>query len=354
MAGPRVFHFLVLPEFSFLAFISAIEPLRVANHFRPDSYRWRVLSCDGGPVGATNGMLLDAECAFGDATGVDTVFVLSGFNTLDYYRPGLGEWLRATRKRGATIGAIDGGAFVLAEARLLRNTPVALHWSSHSPFAERYPSLKVSDALFEVSERTITCAGGTACIDMVLALIDRDHGTALATQISDWFILGRIRSQSDHQRMEIASRYSLHNDRSILAVRLMQQHIEDPLPIDDLAQMVAVTRRQLERLFSTHLGMPPTRFYLGLRLDRARELLQQTGMMVTEVVVACGFGSSSYFSRAYRAKFGRVPKDDRTEARSTARQRATSKTRGTSRHLPDNPTTRQHPAAHPPTHTRHD
>jgi AraC family carnitine catabolism transcriptional activator len=154
--------------------------------------------------------------------------------------------------------------------------------------------------------------------------------------------------------MEIASRYSLHNDRSILAVRLMQQHIEDPLPIDDLAQMVAVTRRQLERLFSTHLGMPPTRFYLGLRLDRARELLQQTGMMVTEVVVACGFGSSSYFSRAYRAKFGRVPKDDRTEARSTARQRATSKTRGTSRLLPDNPTTRQHPAAHPPTHTRHD
>ena len=319
---PQVFHFLVLPEFSFLAFISAIEPLRVANHFRPDSYRWKVISTDGGPVLATNGMLLDAECAFAQATDVETVFVLSGFNTLSYYRPELGEWLRAMRRRGATVGAIDGGAFALAEAKLLRNTPVTLHWSSHSPFAERYPTLKLSEALFEIGERCISCAGGTSCIDMMLALIDRKHGLALATQISDWFILGRIRSQSHHQRMEIASRYGVHNDKAIQVIRLMQQHVEDPLSIDDLAGMVAVTRRQLERLFGAHLGMPPSQLYLGLRLDRGRELLQQTGMAVTEITVACGFGSSSYFSRAYRAKFGSSPKNDRIEARTPAAARA--------------------------------
>ena len=325
MADSRVFHFLVLPEFSFLAFISAIEPLRVANHFRPGSYQWRVLSCDGGPVMATNGMLLDADGMYGDAMGVDTLFVLSGFNTLNYYRPELGEWMRSVSKRGAIVGAIDGGAFVLAEARLLRKAPVALHWSSHSPFAERYPSLKASAALFEIDEHCITCAGGTACIDMMLTLIDRHHGMALAAQISDWLILGRIRNQSHDQRMAIASRYGMHNDRSIRAIRLMQQHVEDPLTIAELAQRVAVTRRQLERLFSTHLGMPPTRFYLGLRLDHARELLQQTGMAVTEVAVACGFGSSSYFSRAYRFKFGVLPKDDRVEARHAGRQRAMTK-----------------------------
>ena len=313
--GAQVFHFLVLPEFSFLAFISAIEPLRVANHFRPGSYRWHVISTDGGPVVGTNGMLLDAECSFAQAKGVETVFVLSGFNTLNYYRPELGRWLRNTRMGGATLGAIDGGAFVLAEAKLLRHTPVTLHWSSYDPFLERYPSLKLSNALFEIGERCITCAGGTACIDMMLALIQARLGLALATRISDWFILGRIRSQSNHQRMEIASRYGLRNDKAIQSIRLMQEHVEDPLSVDDLAGMVQVTRRQLERLFLAHLGKPPSRFYLAVRLDRARSLLQQTSMTIAEISVACGFGSSSYFLRAYRTQFGQRPQDDRIEAR---------------------------------------
>ncbi len=160
--------------------------------------------------------------------------------------------------------------------------------------------------------------GGASCIDMVLALIDRKRGLALATQISDWFILGRIRSRSHHQRMEIAARCGLHNDKAIHVIRLMQEHVEDPLWIDDLAGMVVVTRRQLERLFGAHLGMPPSQFYLGLRLERGRELLQQTGMAVTEITVARGVGSSSYFSRAYRAKFGSSPKYDRIETRTTA------------------------------------
>jgi AraC family carnitine catabolism transcriptional activator len=319
--GAQHFHFLVLPEFSFLAFISAIEPLRVANHFRPDSYRWHIISCDGGPVVATNGMTLESECAFAEAKGVETVFVLSGFNTLNYYRPEIGHWLRALQRKGGVLGAIDGGAFILAEAKLLRKTPVTLHWSSHAPFAERYPTVQLSEALFEIGEQCISCAGGTTGIDMVLALIQIKHGLALATQISDWFILGRIRSQSQQQRMEIASRFGLHNDKTIQVVRLMQQHVEDPLSIDDLAQVVLVTRRQLERLFSGHLGMPPSRFYLNLRLDRARELLQQTGMAITEVAIASGFGSSSYLARAYRTRFGLNPKEDRIEARVVASPR---------------------------------
>jgi AraC family transcriptional regulator, carnitine catabolism transcriptional activator len=321
--GPQDFHFLVLPEFSFLAFISAIEPLRVANHFRPDSYRWHVLSCDGAPVVATNGMVLNAEASFMDARGVQTLFVVSGFNTLNYFRPELGAWLRGLQRRGTTLGAIDGGAFVLAESGVLRGTPAAMHWESHAPFAERYPELVVSESLFEISERCISCAGGTATIDMMLALIMGRHGLDLATRISDWFVLGRIRGKSHYQRMEIAARFGLHNDKTIQIIKLMQEHIEDPLSVDDLAGMVGVTRRQLERLFRSHLQLAPSQFYLGVRLDRARELLQQTGMAITEVSVACGFGSSSYFSRAYRTRFGVSPKGDRIEAPALRRESTT-------------------------------
>jgi len=307
-------HFLVLPEFSIMGFVSAIEPLRVANRFQPGSYRWHILSLDGGPVLASNGMSINAEAAFGDARDVEMVFVVAGFNPLGPYRAALAPWLRGWHHKGAVLGALDTGAFVLAEAGLLDAEPVTLHWEAQAAFTERYPTLRVTEELFEIGREIITCAGGTAGIDMMLALITQKHGRALATRVSEQFVLGRIRSPGDHQRMEIATRYGLHNRKTVHVVKLMQEHIEDPLSADDLAGMIAVTRRQLERLFSTHLHDTPARFYAGVRLDRARELLQQTDMGILAVSVACGFTSSSHFSRAYRARFGRSPKDDRARA----------------------------------------
>jgi AraC family carnitine catabolism transcriptional activator len=311
---PRAIHFLLLPGFSMMGFVSAIEPLRVANRFREQSYRWHILSCDGGPITASNGMSLNAEDAFASVGPVETVFVVAGFNPLDHYGPALAAWLRGASQQGATLGALDTGAFLLAEAHLLDAGPVTLHWEAQAAFAERYPALAVTQELFEIGPRCITCAGGTAAIDMMLALIAGKHGRELAAAVSEQFVLGRIRSQSDHQRLEIAARHGLHNRKTVQIIKLMQEHIEDPLSADDLAGMISVTRRQLERLFATHLHDTPAHFYIGLRLERARELLQLTDMGVLAVGVACGFGSSSHFSRAYRARFAISPKDDRSQA----------------------------------------
>lgn len=311
--SPQSIHFLLLPEFSVMGFVSAIEPLRVANRFRELSYQWHILSCDGGPVTASNGMSINAEGAFADVRNLETIFVVAGFNPLEYYRPVLAAWLRDAKQRGATLGAVDTGAFILAEAHLLGAEPVTLHWEAQAAFTERYPAIALTQELFEIGQRCITCAGGTAAIDMMLALIGRKHGRDLAAAVSEQFVLGRIRSPSDHQRMEIASRYGLHNRKTIQIVKLMQEHIEDPLPAGDLANMIGVTRRQLERLFSTHLHDTPSHFYICVRLERARELLRQTDMGVMAVGVACGFSSSSHFSRAYRARFGLSPKDDRSQ-----------------------------------------
>ena len=313
LSAPRAIHFLLLPGFSMMGFVSAIEPLRVANRFRAQSYCWHILSCDGGPVTASNGMSLNAEGAFAGAGTVETVFVVAGFNPLDHYGPALAAWLRSARQQDATLGALDTGAFVLAEAHLLGPGPVTLHWEAQAAFAERYPALAVTQELFEIGPRCITCAGGTAAIDMMLALIGQKHGRELAAAVSEQFVLGRIRSQSDHQRLEIAVRHDLHNRKTIQIIKLMQEHIEDPLSADDLAGMISVTRRQLERLFATHLHDTPAHFYIGIRLERARGLLQQTDMGVLAVSVACGFGSSSHFSRAYRARFDTSPKDDRSQ-----------------------------------------
>lgn len=309
-AGCEHIHFLLMPGFSMMGFVSAIEPLRVANRFRAGSYRWQVISSDGGPVKASNGMSLNADGALCDPAEVRLVIVVAGFDPLATYGAALGAWLRAVH-RSATVGAVDTGVFVLAEAGVAGPGPVTLHWEAQTAFGERYPAIAVTQELFEIGARCITCAGGTAAIDMMLVRIAARHGQELAVQVSEQFVLGRIRSASDHQRLEIATRYQVHNPKVIQVIRLMLDHIEDPLAPDDLAQMIGVTRRQLERLFATHLTDTPIRFYSGLRLERARVLLRQSDMGITAIGIACGFESPSHFSRSYRVVFGTSPKDDR-------------------------------------------
>ncbi|MEI5997933.1 GlxA family transcriptional regulator [Paraburkholderia bengalensis] len=313
---PEDFSFLLLPGFSAIGFMSAIEPLRVANRFRENLYRWHILSVDGAPVAASNGISINAEAAFADIDHAQTVFIVAGFDPLACHSRALGDWLKRLDRAHATLGGIDTGAFILAEAGLLRATDsVTLHWEALSAFRERYPSVTASDELFEIGARRITCAGGTASIDMMLDLISRSHGAALAASISEQFVLSRIRQRSDHQRMEIAARYGVHNRKLIQVIGVMEQNMEEPLAPTDLAQEIGVTRRQLERLFCSALNDTPTHFYLQLRLDRARELLQQTDMSITAICVACGFESPSHFSRTYRARFGASPRHDRSPLR---------------------------------------
>jgi AraC family transcriptional regulator, carnitine catabolism transcriptional activator len=312
---PKDFHFLLLPGFSSIGFMSAIEPLRVANRFAGELYRWHILSTDGGPVAASNDISLNAEGAFDSATDARTVIVVSGFEPLARYTRALGDWLKRLDRHGATLGGIDTGSFVLAEAGLLADKRVTMHWEASAAFRERYPSIETSQELFEMDARRMTCAGGTASIDMMLDLITREHGAELAAQVSEQFVVGRIRQRSDHQRMQIAARYGIHNRKLIQVIGVMEQNMEEPLTPDALAESIGVTRRQLERLFCSAMKDTPTHFYLGLRLTRARELLQQTDMSILAVCVACGFESPSHFSRTYRARFNTSPRQDRSALR---------------------------------------
>ncbi len=304
-------HFLLLPGFSMMGFVSAIEPLRVANRFRPGAYRWQLLSAAGAAVSASNGMSLNVDGGLCAPEQLRWLIVVAGFDPLAAYSPALGAWLRAARRAGSALGAVDTGVFVLAEAGVAGAGPVTLHWEARAAFAERFPKIAVSQELFELGGHCITCAGGTAAIDMMLARIGARHGHDLAVQVSEQFVLGRIRSPSDHQQLAITTRYRVHNARLVQVIALMQDHIEDPLAPDDLARMVGVTRRQLERLFAAHLSDTPGRFYGALRLAQARTLLQQSGMGIAAVAAACGFESPSHFSRSYRALYGRSPKQER-------------------------------------------
>lgn len=305
------FYFLLLPGFSAIGFISAIEPLRVANRFRGGLYRWHVLSVDGGAALASNGMSVNADAALEPLKKGATLLVVAGFEPLRSFGAALEHWLRRLDGEGVTLGGIDTGSVVLAEAGLLEGHRVALHWEAIDAFKESYPQLSVTQELFEIDRRRISSAGGTASIDMMLDLIGQAHGPQLAIQVSEQFVLGRIRPRKDHQRMEVASRYGINNKKLVQVIGEMEQHSEPPLSTLALAESVKITRRQLERLFRLHLNDTPSNFYLGLRLDKARQLLRQSDLSVLEVSIACGFESPSYFTRSYRARFTRCPREDR-------------------------------------------
>lgn len=310
---PQTFCFLLLPGFSMMGLMSAIEPLRVANRLRSELYRWHLLSLDGGPVTGSNGMSLNVDSSLQPLGADDTLLVVAGFEPLARFDVQLARWLHQADRTSTALGGLDTGSFVLAEAGLFNTQRLTLHWEAIDAFVERYPHLNATQELFEIDGRRITSAGGTATLDLMLTLIGRDHGEALAVAISEQFVLGRIRSRQDHQRMQIANRYGIHNKKLTRVIAEMERSCEQPLSSQALAELVQITPRQLERLFRQHLHETPSGFYLALRLEKARQLLRQSDLSVLEVGLASGFESPSYFSRCYRARFARSPNQDRHE-----------------------------------------
>lgn len=312
------YDFLLLPEFSFIGFAALVEPLRIANRFKADAYAWRIVSTDGLPVTASNGIALHPQATLAEPSQSDGIFVITSFNPLSHYVPEIGRQLRARAHRGMALGAIDTGCFVLAQAGLLKGATVTLHWEAVPAFRELYPQVEVrEEARFTIAPKLLTSAGAMASVDLMLEVISRDHGSEMALLVSEQLVSGWVRDRADHQRLQVSARYKVHNAKVAQVIALMEQLLEAPLSSDALALRIGVTRRQLERLFLEHLGTSPVNFYLRLRLERARHLLRQSSLDVTEIALACGFTSASAFSRAYRRQFNLAPRQDREEKTSS-------------------------------------
>jgi AraC family carnitine catabolism transcriptional activator len=312
--GPEPIGFLLIPKFSAMAFFSAIEPLRVANRLAGRAiFSWQVFSEDGEPVEASSGMRLIVDGAIDAAAGLPTVIVCAGFDPVAAETRHMLASLRRLARAGTMLGALDTGAHLLAKAGLADQVTVTMHWEAVPGFREDFPDIAVSDELFEVQGQIFTCAGGTAALDMMLDMIGRKHGGALAVAVSEQFIHDRIRSRHDHQRMALSRRLGVSNGKLLKIVALMEDHLEAPLALEHLAESVGISLRQLERLFRTQLDAAPAGFYRGLRLDRARHLLRQTDLSVTEIAMATGFSSASTLSRRYHEQFGCPPSADRAD-----------------------------------------
>ncbi len=309
---PQKIGFVVVPRFSMIALMSAVEALRLANRLSgKDLYRWPVFSVDGKPVTASNGFEIAPQGDLEQAYDLSTVAVCAGVDAHKVTDKTLLNWLRRMDRKGADIGALCTGSYILARAGLLEGYSSTIHWENLASFAEDFPELEVTSELFEIDRQRFTCAGGTAGIDMMLNMIAMQHGHELAAQVADQFMHERIRDQHDHQRISLPARLGVRHPKLLAVIALMEKHLEEPLSRAQLARKAGLSTRQLERLFRKYLLRSPARYYLELRLNKARLLLLQTNMSVIDVALACGFVSASHFSKCYRDYFGRTPRKER-------------------------------------------
>ena len=301
--------FLLLPEFPLYALVPAIEALRIANQNRGRRlYDWRLISTNGKPVPAGNGMMMSVHTDIAKAEFLPVVIVVGGNHPLQHVaRPTL-NWLRRLDRHGALLGAIDTGLFALAEAGLIGDRSVTLHWEAMAMFRERYPHIAVEEQVLVFDRGRVTCAGGHAALDMILHLIARDHGAALAQRVANGFVQPLIRHETDPQRASIDT---LMGDRAAefrRVLHIMETNIGTPLRLAALCRESGLSAHRVTTVLREATGLPPMRYYLKLRLAAARTALFYGDDAVEDVASACGFSCPEVFSRAFKTEFGLPPR----------------------------------------------
>ncbi|THD82336.1 GlxA family transcriptional regulator [Aliigemmobacter aestuarii] len=307
-ARTRHFAFLLCPSFTLLAFASALEPLRIANQLsqRP-LYDWTTRSADGAPVISSCGVSVGVDGPQADLDRDVILMVCAGNRPEAAGARAVVSAVTRHFRHGGRIGGLCTGPIALARAGLLKGRRFTLHWENQPAFRENFPDLDPSENKFEIDDRVLTCGGGAAATDMMLEVIAQEHGEAFAAMVSD-MCLRRVSVGRDlPQRSPISAVAQTRNPGLAAIVELMKRHREDPLSMDELAERVGYSRRHVERLFLSTLGQPPARFYLNLRLDHARNLLASTDLSLAEVAAACGFSSTSHFSKSFVRRFGTPP-----------------------------------------------
>lgn len=179
-------------------------------------------------------------------------------------------------------------------------------------FHQQYPALTLSDFLYTTKDRLTTCAGQAALLDCIIQLIESREGHELAYDVSDLLCMDRIRSAEERQRLP-AKHAGETQPRLTMAIELMENNIEEPLSTGEIASLVNISRRQLERLFRRYLDTMPARYYLQLRLKKARQLLLTTNTSIVQIGLHCGFSSGAHFSTAYKSFYQITPREERSK-----------------------------------------
>ena len=309
---------LLLPGFNSMAAQVFLDPFRAANYLRGKKiYHWQFLSPAGGDVIASSGIDIgDTRPIAEVSTDFDLLLVNSSWTPEEFQDRALQSWLRTASRHGVTLGGIDTGAFVLAYAGLLDKHRAVVHYEHIAAFNELFPGIETDESLYSIDTNRISCCGGMAAADLALEIIQMQNGIELANAAARYIFHERLREGGEAQvprRLQPVG-YQVP-DKLREAILLMERNIEEPLTQAELASYLQLSARQLQRIFRQYLGATPIRYYLNVRLDRARGLVTQTELPIMDIATFCGFSRAEQFSRAYSKRFDISPMRDRIEGR---------------------------------------
>jgi AraC family transcriptional regulator, glycine betaine-responsive activator len=310
--APQRYVFLLLENFTLLSFANAIEPLRVANRVSGQPlYSWVLAGESGQTVQCSNGAAFKLDMGLEEIGREDIVLVCGGIDVQRSTTRAVLNWLRRESRRGVTIGGLCTGAYALAKAGLLDGKKATIHWENQDGFLEEFDEVDLTKSVFVMDGNRWSTAGGTSSLDLMLKVIATDQGEEVANTVADQLIYSTPRTDQDTQRLSIPTRIGVRHPKLSQVILMMEGNIEDPMSPAELAEEVGMSTRQLERLFRRYLNRSPKRYYMELRLQKARNLLMQTDMSVINVALACGFASPSHFSKCYRSHYNTTPYRER-------------------------------------------
>jgi len=299
---------LPIPDFALMSYAATAEPLRAANLLAGRQlYDIIPVAIGPEPVPSSGAATVQPQAQVGDDLKLDMLFVIAGGDLTEVANRALLHWLARMARTGTVMGGVSGGPVLLARAGLMAGRRMTLHWEYAPALAELSPDLRIERTLYVIDRDRMTCAGGTAPLDMMHALIARQHGDGFARRVSDWFMHTEVRPPIGPQRAGLVERIGSHSAAVLDAVAAMESHIAEPLDLAQLALIAGVSRRQLGRLFQAQLGQPVMQYYRALRLERAQSLLRNSALPLTEIALATGFANSAHFSRCYAAQYGQPP-----------------------------------------------
>ena len=304
--------FIVVPRFNITTLITMIETLRIANYLAPSStFSWEVASFDGSKVIASNGMTATIKTANENLRSAEFVFILGSWGTEHYHNQKLTAWLRKRARAGERICGVELGSYIVARAGLLDGKSATIHWSWLNGFKENFDRVEVEESLFTLDSKVMTCSGGLAGVDLMLRLIEEINGSSFSGEIADQMLHHPIRSAASPQRSTMGR--STETMRPLLreAMTLIENNIEEPLTVPQIAKVLGVSQRQLERQFKKNVGCTVVQFGLLKRLQNARLLLISTDMSIRQIATASGFNTMSHFAFSFGKFFGRRPSDYR-------------------------------------------
>ena len=301
-----------MPEFTLLSFACAVEALRSANRQSGRAlYSWRLIGEGGDRIFSSSGTAVPLDGELDEIARDETIILCGGVNVAQATTKRLLSWLRREARKGGTVGGLCTAAYAMAKAGLLDGKKATIHWENQDSFLEEFDEVELTKSVFVIDGNRMSTAGGTSSIDLMLKFIANEHGEELATQVADQLIYTSIRTDQDTQRLSIPTRIGVRHPKLSQVIRMMEANIEEPISPATLASDVGMSTRQLERLFRRYVNRSPKRYYMELRLSKARNLLMQTDMSVINVALACGFTSPSHFSKCYRAHYNTTPYRER-------------------------------------------